>query len=286
MTSNNKEISFDESIARTIELVDKEIISLLPKGDDRLSYAMRYSVLSPGKRLRPFILLRSSEIWGVNPEYSLRAAAAMEIVHSYSLIHDDLPAMDNDDYRRGLPSCHKKFDEAAAILAGDALLTLAFEILIDKKTHPDSNIRCELVKILASSIGTTGIAGGQMIDLIYEREILADYPQLVHMQYMKTAKLFMACCEMGAVLGNASKNDRHNILEYAKNFGLAFQFIDDLDDISELKTLSNNNVVKLIGSEETLLASKKFIEEACNKIAIFGRKGYLLNDLATKLLDS
>lgn len=282
----NIEVSFDESIAKTIELVDKEILSLLPKGDDRLSQAMRYSVLSPGKRLRPFILLRSSEIWDVKPEYALRAAAAIEIVHSYSLIHDDLPAMDNDDYRRGLLSCHKKFDEAAAILAGDALLTLAFEILINKKTHPDSNIRCELVRILASSIGTTGIAGGQMIDLIYEREISADYQQLVHMQYMKTAKLFMACCEMGAVLGNASKSDISNILEYAKNFGLAFQFIDDLDDVSESKPLSNNNVVKLIGSERTLVASKKFVEEACNKIATFGNKGILLNELAVKLLDS
>lgn len=277
-------VSLNELIIQNAKLIDQHIDSLLPKGDDRLSQAMRYSALSPGKRLRPFLLLKTAEIWNVPEKYSLRAASAIEIIHSYSLIHDDLPAMDNDDFRRGMPSCHKKFDEAAAILAGDALLTLAFEILADEKTHPDPKIRCELVRILATSIGTEGIAGGQMLDLIYEREILAEYQQLVHVQYMKTAKLFMACCEMAAVLGNADSLSKQHLLDYAKNFGLAFQFIDDLADVADDKPLNNNNVVKFIGHDQTFLASKKFIESACNSLNLVDKQAVLLKELANNLI--
>lgn len=271
-------------ISQNASLVDKHIAILLPQGEDRLSQAMRYSALSPGKRLRPFIVLQTAKILNVPEQYALRVAAAIEIIHSYSLIHDDLPAMDNDDYRRGMPSCHKKFGEACAILAGDALLTLAFEILADEKTHPDSNIRCELVRILATSIGTEGIAGGQMLDLLYEREVLAEYQQLVHTQYMKTAKLFMACTEMAAVLGNASELDKQALLEYAKNFGLAFQFIDDLADIKDDLPLNNNNIAKFIGKEETLNISKKFIESACNSLDFLENETFLLKDLARNII--
>lgn len=277
-------LSLNKLIAKNAALIDQKILSLLPKGNDRISQAMHYGALSPGKRLRPFILLESAKIWNVPKKYALRAAAAVEIIHSYSLIHDDLPAMDNDDFRRGMPSCHKKFDEAAAILAGDALLTLAFEILADKETHPNPKIRCELVRILATSIGVNGIAGGQMLDLIYEREILAQHQQLVHMQYMKTAKLFMACCEIAAVLGNASKKSKQNLLEYAKNFGLAFQFIDDLADITDNKPLNNNNIAKFIGYEETLSSSKKFIESACNSLISIKKETSILKELAENIL--
>ena len=276
--------SYNALIEKTIELVDQQIATLLPKGQDRLLQAMRYSALSSGKRLRPFILMRTAEIFNVKPEYSLRMAAALEITHSYSLIHDDLPVMDDDDLRRGLPSCHKKFDEATAILAGDALLTLAFEIIADKSTHPDAEIRCELIKILTSSIGSNGMAGGQMLDLIYEKEVNADYSQLANAQYMKTARLFMACCEMGATLGYASSKEKEHLSEYGRNFGLAFQFIDDLEDIEKPKPLSNNNIVKLIGKEQTLLEAQDFIAKACKKIEIFADKSFFLDKLASQLL--
>jgi len=275
-------LTFSELVTETIKLVDQEIADLLPSGQDRLSQAMRYSALSSGKRLRPFILMRSADIFNVKSNYSLRVAAVLEITHSYSLIHDDLPAMDNDDYRRGMPSCHKKFDEATAILAGDALLTLALEILSDEKTHPDPKIRCELIKILTSSIGSGGMAGGQMLDLIYEKENFGDYNKLVNIQYMKTARLFMACCEMGAVLGYATNDLRKHLLEFGKNFGLAFQFVDDLEDMLEQKPLSNNNIVKLIGKEQTLLEVQKFVEKSRQSLKVF--KEGLLDQLAAQLL--
>lgn len=276
--------SYEALIAQTIELVDQKIADLLPKGQDRICQAMRYSALSPGKRLRPFILMRSADIFNVPLEYSLRVAAAIEITHSYSLIHDDLPAMDDDNFRRGMPSCHKKFDEATAILAGDALLTLAFEILADKETHPNSEIRCELIKSLSKSIGFSGMAGGQMLDLIYEKETTADYTQLVNSQYMKTAKLFMACCEMGAILGSSLENEKQQLLEYGENFGLAFQFIDDLEDVAESKPLNNNNIVQIIGKEKTLTEAKNFIKKSREKIKIFNDKNIFLDKLASQLL--
>lgn len=246
------------------KLVDQAIISVLPKEDSRLAQAMRYSALSPGKRLRPFILIETSKLFNVNQDYALRAAAAVEIIHSYSLIHDDLPAMDNDDFRRGMPSCHKKFGEAAAILAGDSLLTLAFEVLSDKKTHPSAEIRCQLVQILAKNIGIDGMAGGQMLDLIYEKEVLADFDKLLYVQLLKTAKLFVACCEMAAAIGEAEPDTINNLIEFSKNFGFAFQLMDDYADISEKKEISNNNMVKFIGAEKTFALAKEYIEASCN----------------------
>lgn len=277
--------SINQQLLQICALVDQQIKDLLPKAGDRLSDAMGYSALSSGKRLRPFMLVMAADMWQVKRSYSLRAAAAVEIIHCYSLIHDDLPAMDNDDYRRGLPSCHKKFDEATAILAGDSLLSLAFEILADQETHPDPEIRCKLIQILAKNIGSQGMAGGQIWDLIYEREKLAGYPELVKMQSMKTAQLFVACCQMGATLGYADDHAQLNLSNYAKNFGLAFQFIDDIEDIAKKTSLTNNNVVKLIGEKETLAAAKKFIDAARIEISFFAEKGIALDQLACLLLE-
>ena len=276
-------LSIDQLLQEIGQLVDQQISVLLPKGQDKLERAMRYSALSSGKRLRPFMLVNVADIWNVERKYSLKVAAVIEIIHSYSLIHDDLPAMDNDDFRRGMPSCHKQFDEATAILAGDSLLTLAFEILADQATHPDANIRCQLIKILAENIGSSGMAGGQIWDLLYEREVIANYPQLVNMQWMKTAKLFMACCQMGAVMGYAPVDVQQHILKYAENFGLAFQFIDDLADLEQQKPLNNNNIVKLIGPEETIRAARKFIEAACEEISCLAEKGIYLELLVKNI---
>ncbi len=277
-------ITINQQLFEICTLVDQQITDLLPSTEGRLCEAMRYSALSSGKRLRPFMLIMAADMWKVERSYSLRVAAVVEIIHCYSLIHDDLPAMDNDDYRRGIPSCHKKFDEATAILAGDSLLTLAFEILADQKTHPNPEIRCKLIQILAKNIGSQGMAGGQIWDLIYEREELADYSQLVKMQWMKTAQLFIACCQMGATLGYATVDAQHHLSNYAENFGLAFQFIDDIEDITKKISLSNNNMVKLLGEKETLLAAKKFIDAARVEIAFFAEKGIALDQLANQLL--
>ena len=251
-----------DKLNQTAKLVDQMIESLLPKDNNRLSEALRYSALSPGKRLRPFILTEIANMYAVELQYSLRASAAVEIIHSYSLIHDDLPAMDNDDYRRGMPSCHKKFDEATAIVAGDCLLSLSFEILADEKTHPNSEIRCNLIKILAENIGAYGMAGGQMLDIIYEKELIADYSQLTKMHWMKTAKLFVACALIGAELGEAEKQEKLHLIKFAEYFGLAFQFADDLADIKSEKALTNNNVVKLLGEKKVKEITEDLIKKA------------------------
>jgi farnesyl diphosphate synthase len=266
-------------------LVNNKIKSLLPTGNDKLSMAMRYGALSSGKRLRPFILLSVADMFEVKRDNSLRAAAAIEIIHSYSLIHDDLPAMDDDDFRRGLPSCHKKFDEATAILAGDALLTYVFEILADPLTHSDANIRCSLIQILAENIGSAGIAGGQVLDLSYERETLASYDQLVNMHWMKTARLFMASCLMGAKLGSADIESSNHLMKFGEYYGLAFQFIDDLADLKEKKTLSNNNIVKLIGEDKTKLSTLELLKKAKDELSFFGARAEYLNETTNQLLE-
>lgn len=278
-------LNLSNLLQETASLIDKEIANLLPAKQDKLSEAMRYSALSAGKRLRPFLLIEVADIFSVERKYSLRAAASVEIIHSYSLIHDDLPAMDNDDFRRGMPSCHKQFDEATAILAGDALLTLAFEILADQATHHDARIRCNLIKILAENIGVKGIAGGQMLDLIYERNILANYDQLVKMHWMKTARLFMACCMMGAQLGHADEISTQHLTKYGEYFGLAFQFADDLADLKQQKPLNNNNIVKLMGETNIKRIIEELVESAQKEIAFFAAQGNSLNKLAKQLLE-
>jgi farnesyl diphosphate synthase len=264
-------------ISTLSSLVDESIDSLLPKGDDLIVQAMRYSALSSGKRIRPIILIATADIWKVEREYSVQVAAAIELIHSYSLIHDDLPAMDNDDYRRGKLSCHKKFDEATAILAGDALLTLAFEILADESSHPSADTRCKLIKIISSNIGAQGMAGGQSLDLIYERSAVASSSEILNMQYMKTSCLFKACCLMGATLGNATLKEQEYLDKYAESFGIAFQLADDLQDIEH--ELQNNNIVKLIGRERTKEMAQYFIKEACDNISHFGNNKAILEHL-------
>lgn len=277
-------LEFDALLLETSLLLDKEAASLLAKsGNGKLAEAMRYSALSTGKRLRPFMLLSVADIYGVERKYSMRAAAAIELVHSYSLIHDDLPAMDDDDYRRGILSCHKQFNEATAILAGDSLLTLAFEILAEPASHPDPSLRCDLIRILAENIGAQGVAGGQMLDLIYEREMLANYTELTNMHWMKTSRLFIACCMMGAKLGNADHQSTQHLLKYAEYYGLAFQFADDLADLAIKKHLSNNNIVKLMGAKETKIIMDSLIIKARDEIIFLGPQGLHLDQLALNL---
>ena len=222
------------SLAETAAAVEAVLDAELPRpagAQARLFEAMRYGALGGGKRLRAFLVRSAAGLAGADDSAALLAAAAVEMVHGYSLIHDDLPAMDDDDLRRGRPSCHLAFDEATAILAGDALLTLAFELLTDPRTHRDPSVRCELVRALAKAAGGGGMVGGQVIDLAAERDG-ADYALTVKLERMKTGALIAFCCEAGAILaGRDASGLRRSLREFGEDVGLAFQVIDDVLDV-------------------------------------------------------
>ncbi|NQV44530.1 MAG: polyprenyl synthetase family protein, partial [Rhodospirillales bacterium] len=258
--------------------------------EDRVIEAMRYAVLNGGKRIRPFMVLSSADIFGVDRSSALRAAAAMEMVHCYSLVHDDLPAMDDDDLRRGQPTCHKKFDEATAILAGDALLTRAFEVLADPETHQDARIRADLVLALAEASGERGMVGGQMLDLMAP---VTDFkmPEITRMQRMKTGMLISVACEMGAILGHASDNARHALHAYAHDLGLAFQITDDLLDVEATteqvgkktgkdQAAGKTTFVSLLGVERARAQALMLSGQAAQHLEVFGKKSDLLQQLA------
>ena len=226
---------FDAALAFAAEAVDRAMGRLLPsgaEGEARLFEAMRYSSLGSGKRLRAFFVLAGATLFKVAVTPALRTASAIEFVHAYSLIHDDLPAMDDDDLRRGKPSCHKQFDEATAILAGDALQALAFEVLAHRDTHGDPAVRCALVAELARASGAHGMVGGQMLDLQAEsrREALS-IGAITRLQRLKTGALISFSCSAGAILGKASEPRRAALSAYAHDLGLAFQIADDLLDV-------------------------------------------------------
>jgi farnesyl diphosphate synthase len=219
--------------AATEALLDRLMVAAPGPGEspwpDRLVAAMRHAVLGPGKRLRPFLLIEAARVFGMTGESVTRAAAALECVHCYSLVHDDLPAMDDDNMRRGRPTVHKAYDEATAILTGDALLTLAFSILADPATDPDPKVRTELIAGLAAAAGAGGMVGGQMLDLAAEKRKLGE-DAIRRMQAMKTGALFRYACEAGAILGRASVPKRTRLAEFGSALGLVFQLADDLID--------------------------------------------------------
>lgn len=275
-------------------LVQEKISYFLPEdfSDSKLVEAMRYSSMSGGKRLRPFLVIVIAQIFGVKPVHALNAAVAVEFIHNYSLIHDDLPAMDNDDFRRGQPTCHKKFDEATAILAGDALLTLAFEVMSDPATHNDPATRCELIQTLAKASGFNGMVGGQMIDLENaDKEISKE--ELVKLHRLKTGELFVASAEIGAILGGASAEDRKSMRYFAHDLGLAFQIKDDIldhyhiksgkveiDEAVHKKPQENASIVDLMGLENAKNQLKILKEQAVQHLKPFGEKSSLLLELA------
>ncbi len=212
-------------------------------GEGRVMEAMRYSALSGGKRLRPFLTLTCASLFGVSREASIYTAAAIEFIHTYSLIHDDLPAMDDDDLRRGKPSCHIQFDEATAILAGDALQTLAFQLLADREAHPDPSVRCELVRSVARAAGCSGMVGGQMLDLYSENQELS-VDEIIRLQRLKTGEMFAISCEAGAILGKAPDKQRKALHRYAHDMGLAFQITDDRLDAEGTREETGKEVNK------------------------------------------
>jgi farnesyl diphosphate synthase len=279
-----------EAMNFSTKLVENKMKELLPTNfhESSLANAIQYSVMSGGKRIRPFLTMISAQIFGVDPFDSVNTAAAIEFIHTYSLIHDDLPAMDNDDFRRGKLTCHKKFDEATAILAGDALLTYAFEILSDQKTHKDPFVRCELIKIIASSAGFKGMVGGQMIDLeMANQEISKE--QIAKLHRLKTGELFMASCSAGAILGYATEDEKNALRYYAHDLGLAFQIKDDildhygvetgkinLDENIHKKSKDNASIVDIVGIDNALKQLNMLKEQAISHLKIFGDKSKIL----------
>jgi farnesyl diphosphate synthase len=221
-------------MAAVAEEVEAALDRMLPAVDGpqaRLHEAMRYATQGGGKRLRPFLTVASADLFAVPRARSVRVGAAIELIHGYSLVHDDLPAMDDAATRRGRPSCHRQYDEATAILAGDALQSLAFEVLVDRATHPDADVRCALVAGLAEAAGAAGMCGGQMLDLLAEGRAL-DLEQTLELQRLKTGALIGFACEAGALLGGGTEAARRALLGYAADLGLAFQIQDDLLDVT------------------------------------------------------
>ena len=225
--------AFVAELADAATRVEETLERLLPKPlDDQadLLEAMSYATLTGGKRLRPFLLLECARLFGVAETCALRVAAAVECVHCFRLVHNDLPAMDNDDQRYGRPTVHRKFGESTAILAGDALLALAFEILAEAETHADPNVRCVLIAALARTVGGQGMIGGQALDMVAAREQF-EIGAVTRLQRLKTGELFAFSCEAGAILGRTDMARRQALSHYAHDLGLAFQIADDLLDV-------------------------------------------------------
>ncbi len=289
----SQSVPFPDALTQAASLTDSVLERLLvvPAGlEARVYEAMRYSALAPGKRLRPFLVLAGARLFGVARRCGLQVAAAIEMVHAYSLVHDDLPAMDDSDLRRGRPTCHKAFDEATAVLAGDGLLTAAFEVLAQPDTHGDPAVRCELVAALAAAAGTAGMVGGQMIDLIAERQPL-DIGAITRLQRMKTGALIAFACGAGAILAKAPAEARAALHGYAHDLGLAFQIADDLLDVEGSAAETGKPVgadaaagkatfVSILGVERARAQAELLIRQAVAHLDLFGGRAELLREAA------
>lgn len=268
-TANASAAQLKQALNDSAKAVETALEKILPSPrglNSRIFEAMRYATFAGGKRLRPFLVMQSAGIFGVAPENAVRVAAAIEVLHTYSLVHDDLPAMDNDDLRRGRPTTHKAFDEATAILTGDALLTIAFEILSDPATHANPAVRCALVSCLAKAAGAAGMIGGQMIDMLAaERNFGHD--EIILLQRLKTGQLFEFSCEAGAILGEADEMHRQTLRSYAKDMGLVFQITDDILDVTSTAEKTGKAVGKDADQGKATLVSIYGLEGARKEAA-------------------
>ncbi|MGB4056776.1 MAG: polyprenyl synthetase family protein [Alphaproteobacteria bacterium] len=286
-----------QAMEDTAAAVNRTIEHLLPKTDlaeSTLYDAMRHGVLAGGKRLRPFLAVHSAFLFNVDPSRARRVAAAIEFMHCYSLIHDDLPAMDDAALRRGQPTVHKKYDEATAILAGDALLTLAFQILSEPETHEDPHVRCDLIRGLAVASGAHGMVGGQMLDLIGENEDF-DLGTISRMQRMKTGQLMAFACESGAILGKAGEPQKKALRNYAYDLGLAFQVTDDILDVEadpqdvgkdtkKDAEAGKSTFVRAMGKEQARERAEMLVGQAIGHLWVFEGRADMLKELAHHVL--
>jgi farnesyl diphosphate synthase len=287
------EDDFGKALRQTAELMEQELTKLLPLNEGlekQLYKAMRYSALSGGKRLRAFLVIQCADLFSVPRIHSTRVAAATEMIHSYSLIHDDLPCMDDDDLRRGIPTVHKKFDEATAVLAGDALQSTAFEIIGHSDTHSSAEVRIALVEKLARAIGAKGMVGGQTMDMFADADAI-DIITITRLQRLKTGALIKFSCEAGAILGHASPPHVQALKAYAHDLGLAFQITDDILDLEgspdqlgkatqKDEAAGKATFVSLMGLKEARVHASMLAEQAIAHLDIFGPKADLLRHAA------
>ena len=281
--------------ANDVEQMLDRLLTLGGDPEERVVEAMRYVTLGTAKRVRPFLVMTTASLFDVVRPVALRAAAGIEMIHCYSLVHDDLPAMDDDDLRRGQPTCHIKFDVATAILAGDALLTRAFEVLSHPDTHDDPRVRVDLVLALAQAAGEHGMVGGQMLDIVSETTTL-NVQEVTRMQRMKTGMLISVACEMGAILGHASAQARLALRAYSHDLGLAFQIADDLLDVDATSeemgkqtgkdaAAGKSTFVSLMGVDQARKQAQLLRDQAIEHLEMFGEKSELLRQLATFVVD-
>ncbi len=288
------------AIARVQAEIDSLFDALLPVPDDtsaRLVEAMRYAAIGGGKRVRPLLVVSTAGLFGVARDAALRAGAAIEAIHVYSLIHDDLPCMDNDDLRHGKPTLHKVYDEATAVLAGDALHALAFEILADDATSEDPFTRSELILTLGQASGMSGMAGGQMMDMVADEEgVTYDLRTVTRLQQLKTGALLAAAVEMGAILGKVPPQGRAHLRAYARDIGLAFQIADDLLDVEgdagkagkalrKDEGQGKQTFVTLLGVERAREQARALVDQAVGHLASYGAEADILRALASFIVE-
>lgn len=291
-------ISLASALERIAREIDEAFDTLFPVPDDpraRLFEAIRHGAIGGGKRLRPLLVVATAELFNVDRRAVLRVATAIECIHVYSLIHDDLPAMDNDDMRRGKPTVHKAFGEAEAILAGDSLLTFAFELLASEETHPDPFVRTELVLELARASGVNGMVGGQMMDIAAETAQF-DLVTVTRLQQLKTGALIGFCLEGGAILGRVPPEGRVSLRGYARDVGLAFQIADDLLDAEGNEELAGKKLGKdeaagkatflsLLGRDRARAQAEALVGQAIDHLRAYGPEADLLRAIARFTLD-
>ena len=291
-------IALEAALRQVSADVDAQFDALLAiPGDPReeLYKAMRHAAIGGGKRLRPLLVFATARLFSVDSTCVTRTGTAIECIHVYSLIHDDLPAMDDDDMRRGKPTVHKAWDEATAILAGDSLHALAFEVMAAEATHPDPYVRIELVSELARAAGPSGMAGGQMMDLEAEKASF-DLPTVTRLQALKTGALIACSVECGAILGRVSPEARTGLRGYARDLGLAFQIADDLLDAEGDEAVAGKKLrkdegrgketfVSLLGIDRAREQARMLVEQAVSHLHTYGAEADLLRDVARFVLE-
>ncbi|HEU4970059.1 farnesyl diphosphate synthase [Sphingomonas sp.] len=282
-------------VARDIDHAFDLLLAIPDDPRRRLYEAMRYAAIGGGKRLRPLLVCAACELYAVDRPAALRVATAIECIHVYSLVHDDLPAMDDDDVRRGKPTVHRAFDEAAAVLAGDALHALAFEVLADPATHADPFVRAELCLELARASGPSGMAGGQMMDLAASAQPM-DLATVTRLQQLKTGALFGFCLEAGAIMGRVPPEGRTHLRGYARNVGLAFQIVDDLIDVEGCADAAGKAVgkdaaagkatfVSHLGTDRAREQARLLVAQAIEHLSDHGAEADLLRAIAGYIID-